>query len=68
MNRYSLRKIRLDAGGYELGTIKSYYGHGLPVYRATHDETGETLETRAKDRDAAKAWIRKRDPSATFHR
>lgn len=71
MARYSLRKIRLNAGGYELGTISRYYGHGQPIFRAYNDDTGnpeDTLETRAKDRDAAKAWVRTHDPDATFYR
>lgn len=51
----SLRKIRLDRGGYD--SSGRYYGTGLPLYEAYDEETGLDVRFRAHDRDDAKAKI-----------
>ena len=57
MVKFSLRRVRLNVGGYEYGRYGKYYGQGVPLYRAISDETGEVLELRAKDHKDAKAII-----------
>jgi len=51
--KYSLRRIRLNSGGYT--SSGTYYGHGLPLFEAKNKETGEMIEFRAPDRKSAKA-------------
>lgn len=65
--KFTLRRIRLDRGGYD--SYGAYYGHGLPLYEfeAVNDPSiSGTL--RAKDRDAAKQHIWKHvHRGAQFH-
>lgn len=64
--KLSLYRIRINAGGYDSGG--AYWGQGAPLYRAASD--CGTFETwfRARDRDAAKAFVRAQRPTATFYR
>lgn len=55
--KFSLKRIRLNRGGYD--TFGSYYGHGQPLYEAVADIGDEQvqLQFRASDRRAAKAKL-----------
>lgn len=64
--KVSLRKIRLDSGGYDSGG--AYWGHGQPLYWAGSDCGTLDRFFRAATRDQAKAEIRKTYPNATFYR
>ncbi len=83
-DKWHLRKIRLDSGGYDPGG--AYWGIGLPLYwavnqggaevffRLEHSDYREALRYPhhrgdATDRVAAKHIIRRDyDPAATFYR
>ena len=65
---YSLRRVYLNAGGYEYGKYGSYFGQGAPLYRAECELDGRTYEVRAGDRAGAKLAVQKLDPIATFKR
>ena len=58
--KYSLERVKLDAGGYEKGNGR-YWGTGQPLYRVTNNESGASSEFRAKDLPAARTamqqWI-----------
>jgi hypothetical protein len=58
--RVTLRRVRLDAGGYD--TTGRYWGRGAPLFRAECEETGDTWETRAQDRDHAVAMFERHFP------
>ena len=65
-DKWQLRKIRLDSGGYDPGG--AYWGLGLPLDWARQEGIGETF-FRAASRDKAKAIVRRDyDPAATFYR
>lgn len=55
--KVSLRKVKLNRQGYEVGRFGSYYGVGRPLYRVT-DPDGKVHELRADDRDAAEERVR----------
>jgi len=57
-----LRRIRVNAGGYDDGG--AYWGQGLPLYEALNDSGGFIF--RAADREAAKAHVRNHFPDAEF--
>jgi hypothetical protein len=53
---YTVRKVRINQGGYE--SDGTYFGSGLPVYRAVDLATGDYLATtRANDRADAIAKL-----------
>jgi hypothetical protein len=58
--KYSLERIKLDAGGYERGSGR-YYGTGTPLYRVTNNESSASVDFRARDlaqaRVKMKEWI-----------
>ena len=60
-----LRRVRLDAGGYDPGG--AYWGHGAPLFVAM-DQAGETAFFRARSRGAAKAELAEAVPGARFYR
>ncbi len=60
-----LRRVRLDAGGYDQGG--AYWGHGIPLWEAM-DQDGNGRIFRAYSREGAKALIRKTYPDARFYR
>lgn len=64
--KVSLRRIRLDSGGYDSGG--SYWGIGWPLYWVGSDCGSVDLWFRARDRDAAKAHVKVTVPAATFYR
>lgn len=64
--RISLRKIKLDSGGYDSGG--AYWGSGASLYRATDADGDVELFFRAPSRSAAKAIVQNRVPNATFYR
>lgn len=53
--KFTLRKIRLNQGGYN--SQGHYYGTGLPLYWS-QSEDGIDMHFRAADRAAAKEHIR----------
>lgn len=56
--RLYLERLKLDSGGYDpRGT---YYGLGLPVYRASDDRGDVDVTLRANDRAHAKDLVRRR--------
>lgn len=65
--RFYLRRVRLNAGGYDDGG--AYWGHGLPLYHyhGADDENSDVAGyLRAWDRADAKAQIREDAPDARF--
>lgn len=64
--KFHLRRIRLDAGGYDSGG--AYWGIGTPLYWACCASGSIEFFFRAKDRIAAKAETVKRHPGARFYR
>lgn len=63
--KFTLQHVRLNSGGYDSGG--AYWGIGPRLYWATNDKDIE-LFFRASDRAAAKTYVRKRYPAATFYR
>jgi hypothetical protein len=64
--RLTLRRIRINAGGYDSGG--AYWGLGQPLWYV-EDVDGNSQFIRARDREAAKAHIREAwGPSAKFYR
>ena len=57
INKYTIRRIPLDKGGYA-NHGRKYYGVGAPVYCAEHKETGEQVEFRAADRFQARVKLK----------
>lgn len=66
VDRMSLRRIRLDRGGYDSGG--AYWGRGQPLYWAGSDCGLVDLFFRARDRQDAKAQVQSRYPTARFFR
>lgn len=62
----SLRKIRIDNGGYDSGG--AYWGIGQPLYWAGSDCGTIDLWFRAPTRDDAKDHVRSKFPNARFYR
>lgn len=65
--RWTLRRVRLNNGGYEPGRYGRYYGTGMPLYRAESDD-GDVFECRASTREGAKRQAVERHPLARFYR
>lgn len=65
-HKVTLRKIRLDNGGYDSGG--AYWGIGQPLYWAGSDNGVVDLWFRASDRDEAKAYVRESFRNARFYR
>ena len=70
--KVSLRRVKLNRQGYEVGRFGSYYGVGAPLYRAGEEDSGEVHEFRADTRDEAvsktREWLRIVGIEAVFHR
>lgn len=65
--KVTLRRVRLDSGGYD--ETGAYWGIGEPLYWAAADSGVEYDETfRAGDRAEAKAYVRETLPCARFYR
>jgi len=64
--KVSLRRIRLNGGGYDRGG--AYWGAGVPLWWAGSDCGLVDLYFRAADRIAAKAHVRQQFPGAAFYR
>jgi hypothetical protein len=65
-NRMSLRRIRLNSGGYDAGG--AYWGIGAPLYWAGDESGNVSIFFRAASRGAAKDHVGKLWPDATFWR
>jgi hypothetical protein len=61
--KFSLRRIRLNGGGYDSGG--AYWGIGTPLYWADDGEGTERF-LRARTRELAKTTIREEFPEAKF--
>jgi hypothetical protein len=67
--KFSLQRLRIDAGGYDQGG--AYWGHGAPLFWACDESTHSApveVFLRAADREAVKAKIRESYPAARFYR
>jgi hypothetical protein len=64
--KITLRKIRLNSGGYDSGG--AYWGIDEPLYWAGSDDGKMDMFFRAKDRDTAKAHVRSKVADAEFYR
>jgi hypothetical protein len=64
---WTLRKLRINLGGYT--PEGHYYGYDrqLPVYEAIRESDGYTLAFRNQTRAGAKAYVRQRHPYAMFY-
>lgn len=62
----SLRRVRLDSGGYDPGG--AYWGLGPPLYWCGNDDLDVDMFLRARDREDAKAKVREEYPDARFYR
>ena len=63
---WTLRRIKLDRGGYDPGG--AYWGCGQPLYWAFNEATTEETFFRARNRLAAKNHVREHyDLRAKFH-
>jgi hypothetical protein len=65
IGRVTLRRIRINSGGYD--DMGAYWGIGAPLYGAM-DDADWSLYFRAADRADAKAIIRETHPDARFTR
>lgn len=66
LGRVYLRRIPLDAGGYDRGG--AYWGSGLPIYWAGNDAGDLDYFFRAASREAARAHMREIYPDLKFYR
>jgi hypothetical protein len=65
IGRVTLRRIRLDRGGYDSGG--AYWGHGQPLYYAGSNCGRLDIFFRAANRIDAKAKVTARYPAARFY-
>ena len=63
--KVSLRRVRLNSGGYDAGG--AYWGQGAPLWYA-EDGDGNSLFFRAATREAAKAALREQFGNLKFWR
>lgn len=56
--KISIRRERLNSGGYTAGKYGKYFGAGAPLFLVEDDETGEQMHLRARDRAVAIEMIR----------
>lgn len=64
--KFTLRRIPINQGGYDSGG--AYWGLGQPLYLYESEDCKVSDFIRAKDREDAKAKVRQRYPSAKFFR
>ena len=66
--RFTLRRVRLDSGGYDPGG--AYWGHAEPLYWYAADTEHGQVDgyVRARTRERAKAEVRECYPDARFYR
>jgi hypothetical protein len=64
--KLTLRRIRLDSGGYDPNG--TYFGTGTPLYWYADEDGTIDAMLRANTREEAKTQIRKRYPNARFFR
>jgi hypothetical protein len=62
--RFYLRRVRLDSGGYDNGG--AYWGTGQPLYYWEGEDSGSSDYIRARGRADAKRQIRENCPEARF--
>lgn len=64
--RFYMRRVRLDAGGYDRGG--AYWGFGESLFEIESDCGGVSMFRRAASREAMRAAIRADYPGARFFR
>jgi hypothetical protein len=64
--RLTLRRVRLDSGGYD--RLGCYFGHGAPLYWYASDCGAIDGILRASSRSEAKGEIHRDYPAARFYR
>ena len=64
--KLTLRRIRLDSGGYDPNG--TYFGTGEPLYWVANEETTIDYVIRASDREDAKRIVRLTYPNARFYK
>ena len=64
--KVSLRRVPINAGGYDRGG--AYWGLGAPLWYACDDDGDYSEYFRAWDRAAAKAHVLEKLPNARFYR
>lgn len=67
--RFTLRKVRINNGGYD--DSGRYWGVGKPLYSYDPDDFTNEYDgghVRAYDREDAKTQVKAKYPSATFYR
>lgn len=62
--KFSLRRVRLNSGGYDSGG--AYWGIGKPLYWASNADGTAEMFFRASTRGDAKTVVRERYPNARF--
>lgn len=65
-SRLTLRRIRLDAGGYD--PLGAYFGIGRPLYWCASKDGQIDFMLRAESRRSAKRQVSERYPTARFCR
>lgn len=65
--RISVKRVRLNAGGYEYGRHGRYWGHDLPLFSVSGEDAGDEY-VRSPTREGAKAYIRLVLLEAKFYR
>ena len=66
MQRFSVQRGRLNAGGYDGGG--AYWGHGSPLYHIASENGEVDYFIRASNRESAKSQVRYNYPHAKFWR
>ena len=66
LGKFTLRRVYLDAGGYD--GRGAYWGHGAPLYWYASECGRVDATLRASSRVAAKAIVRELYPTARFYR
>jgi hypothetical protein len=64
--RVSLRRVRLNTGGYDFSGC--YWGTGAPLWEATCDDWASAYHVRASDREDARGAVLEKHPRARFYR
>jgi hypothetical protein len=66
--KFTLKRTRLNSGGYEYGRYGQYFGHGAPLYQAESEDGDTFFHLRATTRAAAKQIVKSLHAQATFFR
>jgi hypothetical protein len=67
-SKISIKRIRLNQGGYEYGKYGRYFGNGAPLYKVVSDDYTIDTELRASNHECAKEQVLAKYPNARFYR